>query len=163
MTDNEKENKVQKHENIDAQLFTDWVNSIYPDRYTVDITSPGTGHDINVINTTTARKSKIELKTLYTPYTNYTHWILNYGKLNKADIYWLRYSDDYTVVATNDQLIRFVEDYGDEAVIEHHQRKLEVDPDSPMITQVQLNVPHSEVDNYFYLYKGKKKVHNDQG
>lgn len=158
---NEKRNKqaIQAQENIDTTAFTDWFTTAIPNHndFTVTFTAPGTRHDA-VISTTAGREIKIELKQLFTNYTQYTHWILNAEKIEEADAYWLQYADGYVVLATRKQIDSFITDYGDKAYITHRQKKTQVDPDSEYEDQVQINMPHTEAGKYFRLYKGQKRV-----
>lgn len=151
---NEKKNKqaIQAQENIDTKAFTDWFTTAIPNHndFTVTFTAPGTRHDV-VITTTAGKEIKIELK-------QYTHWILNSEKIEKADAYWLQYADGYVVLASRKQIDSFIADYGDKAYITHRQRKTQVDPDSEYEYQVQINMPHTEAGRYFRLYKGQKRV-----
>jgi hypothetical protein len=163
MTENEIENKVQKQESLDAILFAEWFTTATanPEKWSIDLTPRYTRYDADLTNKKTGKKYKIEYKHLNSNYTEWNNWVLNYEKYNQADYYWLHYDDGYVVLATNDQLTRFLEDYGENATILHRQLKSQVDPKSPMIKQLQFNVPHTEAGNYFSLYKDGKLVINE--
>lgn len=152
---------TKENEILDIKLFNEWFTTVTansPNKYEITYTKPYARHDGWIYNKSTGKKYKIEFKHLNSPYTNYSHWILNYGKFQGADFYWLHYNDGYVVLASNNQLTRFIEDYGEEATITHQQLQYQGDPNSPMVNQVQLNVPHHEAGNYFSLYKDGKKL-----
>lgn len=160
MTDNEIESKVNNDETLDATLFTEWFTTATanPEKWSIDFTPPYTRYDADITNKLTGKKYKIEFKHLDSPYTKWKAWRLNYDKYNQAHYYWLHYTDGYVVLVTNDQLTRFLEDYGESATVNQPQKKLQADPTSPMVNQVQFNVPHHEAGNYFTLYKDGKKL-----
>lgn len=152
---------TQENEILDIKLFNEWfatVTANNPNKYEVTFTEPYTRHDGWIYNKSTGKKYKIEFKHLNSRYTKWKNWILNYEKFHRADFFWLHYDDGYVVLASKDQLTRFIEDYAEEATITHQQLKYQGDPNSPMIKQLQFNVPHTEAGNYFSLYKDGKKL-----
>lgn len=158
--------EINRQEDTDIILYRKFIESVSPDRYTIEQTVPGTGYDALQYNKETGERILIEIKNRDKyAYDDFNTFLLSLHKIDTMQEMLVQENAQKGFVAAlyprSNKVVLFdvtntrVQDMGDNDIRWVKVKKTEYDPNSPRVWQPKavFDLRHGKHRNYStYVY-----------